>query len=145
MPGLPEDSNYACWGGEPYILEEQGNVDRFSSMDVFEQHLQPSEEGFESFSSPNVDDIIPVPSDPPSDDTLGFSLFHFGSLPGEEKEKAGVNEGSSSPGVVKRLEISCGSTSMQEESAKSGVLKPGLHVEEYSLFASRPSHRFSFF
>lgn len=144
MPAPAVSPSFTHWRDQQLVFDDGQTVETSVLRNGFEEkgfsHPCATEEQFSSF--PGSHDAAPD-SNMPSNDPLGFSLFHFGSLSADEQEVSVL--GLSKEGAdqaFRPLDMACGRAVQQEA---VGVPKSNLPVEEYSLFAATPSSRFGFF
>lgn len=140
MQALPADSSFTQWRDQRLVFEDGQKADTPALGDAFEQLEFSHQEQLPDFSG-SLDVVLA--SNVPLNDPSGFSLFHFGSLPGDDQEHSvtGLSKESSSESI-RPLDMPCGRSVKQEA---AGIPKPNFPVEEYSLFTAKPSSRFGFF
>eukprot|EP00250_Pteridium_aquilinum_P006714 c16576_g1_i1 orf=170-4153(-) len=143
LPAPAVRPSFTHWRDERLVFNDGQKAETSPLMNGFEENgfsHQCAAEEFLGFS--DSPDSAPA-SNAPSNDPLGFSLFHFGSLSTDEQELSVVGPSQECANEALRpLDIPCGRAVQQEA---VGIPKSNSPVEEYSLFAATPSSRFRFF
>ncbi|KAI5084748.1 hypothetical protein GOP47_0000917 [Adiantum capillus-veneris] len=144
IPAHSMNQSFPQWSEQQLVYDDRQGAEILPIRNAFEEYgllrdcmTEEPSSGFSDFP-----DAAPATNDS-SNDPLGFSLFHFGSLSTDEQELTILAKSEEHmKEAFKPLDMSCG-RAVQQEAA--GAPKSSLPVEEYSLFAATPSSRFGFF
>lgn len=144
IPAPSMNQSFTQWSDHQLVYDEGQRVETLPLRNAFEENGLYPECVAEEQSLGFVDSPDAAPAtNAASNDPLGFSLFHFGSLSTDVQELSILGHSEEhTKEALKPLDMSCG-RAVQQEAA--GAPKSSLPVEEYSLFAATPSSRFGFF